>query len=151
MNDGFTQLDDALQGLIAAAGPTGRRRVLGKVAQQVRRENVKRITRNVGPDGQPFAPRLKQKAEKGQKRLRKKMFTKLKSARWLKLKKTDREISLRFVGGAGKLAAVHHFGLRDRVSPGVSHKYAARPLLGFSKGDEAAIEEMLLRHLEDAL
>ncbi|MDR2924999.1 MAG: phage virion morphogenesis protein [Azoarcus sp.] len=59
---------------------------------------------------------------------------------------------LEFGGKAGRIAAVHHFGLRDNVVPGSKEvTYAARPLLGFSRDDLEALENLLLDHVAAGL
>ncbi|MFM1017845.1 phage virion morphogenesis protein, partial [Yersinia enterocolitica] len=53
-----------------------------------------------------------------------------------------------FAGRVERMAAVHHFGLRDR--PNVHSKdvqYDERPLLGFSQQDIAIVENAVMESL----
>jgi phage virion morphogenesis protein len=146
--EGMERLDHTLDGLAAALSPAGRRKLGLKIGQQIRRANVARIGKNVAPDGTPFTPRLRQKSKK---KLKNRMFTKLKATQHMRLTRTPDEITLSFKGRSGRIAEVHHFGLRDRVNKTTTHKYAARPLLGFSQSDLDAIEDLLLAHVAEGI
>jgi phage virion morphogenesis protein len=70
----------------------------------------------LNPDGTAFAPRKPQmRAQKG--RLRRQMFTKLRQAKWLKTEVSPDSAAVQFVGQVERIAAVHQYGLRDKVSP----------------------------------
>ncbi|MDR3087041.1 MAG: phage virion morphogenesis protein [Azoarcus sp.] len=148
--DGIEQVDMALDGLIAALSPAGRRKLGLKLGQSVRRANQARIAKNIAPDGTAFAPRAQQK---GGKIRCGKMFKKLKAARHMRIERGASEIRLSFQSRAGRIAAVHHFGLRDKVTPKgkVTVKYPARPLLGFSHADLATLDELVFAHFEASL
>lgn len=61
------------------------------------------------------------------------MFVKLKTAKYLKTKATGDSAEVAFVPAVQRLARVHHYGLRDRVSKrGIVVKYSERKLLGFN-------------------
>ncbi|MDR3299455.1 MAG: phage virion morphogenesis protein [Candidatus Accumulibacter sp.] len=87
----------------------------------------------------------------GGKKLRKKMFAKLKATQHMRLVRTADEITLTFKSRTGRIAAIHHFGLRDQVGKNRSAQYAARPLLGFSKADRDAIDDLLLAHVAEGI
>jgi len=147
--DGLTEVNLALDGLIAALSPAGRRKLGLRLGRHLRKENMRRIAANISPDGAAFAPRLRQK---GQKPKRGRMFKKLRQARHFRITRGPDEIRLGFTGRTGRIAAVHHFGLRDKVSPkGKTHQYAARPLLGFSQADLDALEDLILSHVSTGL
>ncbi|MDR1229700.1 MAG: phage virion morphogenesis protein [Azoarcus sp.] len=148
--EGLTEVDMALDGLAAALSPAGRRKLGLKLGQLLRRENQCRIAANVAPDGTAFAPRLRQK---GKKARRGKMFRKLRQSRNMQITRSPDEVKLAFRSHTNRLAVVHHFGLRDKVTPKAKKqtKYAARPLLGFSRADLDAIEMLLLTHVETGL
>jgi phage virion morphogenesis protein len=73
------------------------------------------------------------------------MFKKLRGK--LKAANTSTHATLEFAGASDKIAAVHHFGLADRVRAGIQVVYTARPLLGINPADEEAVREILLKHL----
>jgi phage virion morphogenesis protein len=148
--DGLTEVNTALDGLVSAMSPAGRKKLGLRLGQLLRRENQRRIAANVSPDGGAFAPRLRQKGKKAKSG---KMFKKLRQARHIRLIRSANEVRLEFSGQGGRVAAVHHFGLRDKVNKGKKpvHSYAARPLLGFSRQDTEALEMLILSHVTEAL
>jgi phage virion morphogenesis protein len=76
------------------------------------------------------------------------MFHKLRQAKYLKARSNANSVSVGFFGQVASLARVHQYGLRDRVRPGGPQiHYEQRQLLGFTKEDEAMIEEVLVEHL----
>lgn len=143
--DGQREFEMALDGLMSALSPAGRRQVGLRLAQVARRANQRRIAANVAPSGAAFAPRLRQK---GNKAKRGRMFKGLRQARHLRLVRGGDDVRIEFTGRTGRIAAVHHFGQRDKVTPGGTEvRYTARPLLGFSAADIAAMEDLLLDHI----
>lgn len=83
-------------------------------------------------------------------RIRRGMFAKLKTAKYLKAQAGADAAEVAFVPGVQKLARVHHYGLRDRVSRrGPMVKYAERPLLGVNGDVESTVRETLLRWLDE--
>lgn len=77
------------------------------------------------------------------------MFAKLKTAKYLKAQAGTDAAEVAFVPGVQKLARVHHYGLRDRVSRrGPTVKYAERPLLGLSEEVEKEIREVCMNFLD---
>ncbi|MDR1853490.1 MAG: phage virion morphogenesis protein [Azoarcus sp.] len=149
--EGLEKVERTLQGLMAALSPAARRKLGLRIGQAARRANTIRIGRNVAPDGTPFERRKPQPGRL--RRKRGKMFRKLRTIRHLRLARTPDEITLSFEGADAKIARVHHFGLRDRVSEKnkTMVKYPARPLLGLSREDLQAIEAVVLAHLADGM
>lgn len=141
MADDSLKLEATLASMLASLSPAARKAALQDIAKQLRETNRKRIAAQIGPDGQPFAPRIRQK--KG--RIRRGMFTKLRGNRWMKARATADEATVEFMGAAGRIARVHHEGLRDRVNRyGKEYTYPKRPLLGFSERDLSLIEEIMV-------
>ncbi|MCL2656145.1 MAG: phage virion morphogenesis protein [Betaproteobacteria bacterium] len=140
-----------IDALIAATAPAARRALAQQIAKRLRETNRARIQAQTAPDGTPYIPRIAQ-PQRGRKkgRLRQRMFVKLISARYLKAQATPAAAVVDFGVSAGRIARVHHFGLEDQVRPGIRHRYAARPLLGISPSDRAAIADLLLAHLANA-
>lgn len=75
------------------------------------------------------------------------LFDKLRRPRWLKAKAQGNAAVVEFAGKAQRIAAVHHFGRRDRVSAGRMHTYSARPLLGITDAERKKIQDMIVHHL----
>jgi|GEM_PF-259721 len=211
--EGVTEVNMALDGLIAALSPAGRRKLGLKLGFFARRINIKRIAAGVSPDGTPFVPKKvqKQEAEKrrtflykkkgsdqekyydvtsighdgkvftgwsntsggirtfvkkkvrtismtpGGKKNRKpkfrKLFQKLRVAKNLRFTVTKDAVTLTFSPEEkARIAAVHHFGLRDKVSTkrknSPTYTYPKRPLLGFSSKDMDAIKDLIYEHVE---
>lgn len=145
--DQLTQLGLEAQALAASLSAAGRRKLAAELARTLRATQAERIRANLQPDGTPMAPRKPRQAIKGRRgALRRKMFGKLISARWLKATASPNEVNLAFVGSANRLATTHHFGLRERIK-GQTIQYPARELLGLAKGDLDRIEQAMLDHL----
>lgn len=80
------------------------------------------------------------------------MFRGLRSPRWQRAGADADEAWVQFAGRAARIAGVHHYGGRDRVSDdGPEADYAARPLVGFGAGDEAMILNRFIDGAGDAL
>lgn len=137
-----------LSGLIAKLDPAGRRTLARAVAGMLRASNQKRIAAQQNPDGSAFAPRKNQaRAKKGAIK-RGAMFKKLRTARFMRMSATANEAVVSITGRAGRIAAAHQFGLRDRVRPGGAEvKYPVRELVGFSGDDVSAIADLVINHL----
>lgn len=83
---------------------------------------------------------------------RRKMFNKTRKSKWLKAKATANEVTIGFVGPADRVARVHHFGLRDKVSHKGPHvKYPERELLGANRETLAIVEDRTIAHLSKKL
>lgn len=137
--------DDALAGLIANLTPKARKALAVTVAKRLRASQQQRIKRQQTPDGTPYAARKSQPLRKPKDRIKKEMFAKLRTARYIKASGSTDEAVVEFAGRVERIARVHHFGLRDR--PNIHSKdvqYDERPLLGFSQQDIAIVESMII-------
>lgn len=66
----------------------------------------------------------------------------------MKMRTTPEGAELSFAGRAERIAAVHHFGLRDKVRPGGQEvDYAARPLLGVGPKERQTVLDLVYQHL----
>ncbi|WP_323641367.1 phage virion morphogenesis protein [Pectobacterium carotovorum] len=140
--------DDKLAGLIASLSASGRRKLAGTVAKALRGSQQQHIKQQQAPDGTPYAPRKAQQIKGKKGRVKRQMFQKLRTAKYLKAKGTADAASVEFIGRVQRMARVHHYGLRDRPnrnSNGV--QYEARPLLGFSDREIKEVEGLLIYHL----
>ena len=143
------EMDAWLAALLSQLEPAARKKMLREVARDVRRIQQANITAQRSPDGTAWEPRrVSARSKKG--RIRRGMFAKLKTAKYLKAQSNADSAEVAFIPGVQKLARVHHYGLRDRVSRrGPMVKYAERPLLGVNGDVENTIYETLLRWLSD--
>ena len=147
MND-FKPFDDKLAGLIAALSPTARRKMAADIAKTLRTRQQRRIKTQKAPDGTPYAARKRQpvKAKKG--RVKRDMFAKLRTSRFMKATAGNDAAVVEFTGKVQRMVNVHQYGLKDK--PGRNSKpvqYDARPLIGFSDEDRQAVEEMIIAKL----
>ena len=147
MND-FKPFDDKLAGLIAALSPTARRRMAADIAKTLRARQQRRIKTQKAPDGTPYAARKRKpvKAKKG--RVKREMFAKLRTSRFMKATAGNDAAVVEFTGKVQRMVNVHQYGLKDK--PGRNSKpvqYDARPLIGFSDEDRQAVEEIIIAKL----
>lgn len=143
----FEPIESWANGLIARLEPTARRALAREIAKGLRESQQRRISDQVNPDGSGFAPRkpaLRGKAGK----IKRKMFTKLRTARFLKVEASANAAVVGFVGQVERIAHVHQLGLRDRVKPGgPEYTYPVRELLGISAEDFDRIKDHVLAHI----
>lgn len=145
--DDLSRLTSWADGLLASMEPAARRQLAGEMARTLRASQALRIRANVQPDGSPMAPRKPQpKLKQGRGRLRRKMFFKISSPTWLKARASEQQVVVEFVGTANRLAAIHQYGLKERIK-GREIRYPARELLGITNQEVEKLEELLLAHL----
>lgn len=139
MND-FKPFDDQLAGLIAALSPAGRRRLAGEIAKQLRTAQQQRIKQQKAPDGSPYPARKRQPLRAKTGRIKRAMFQKLRTSRYMKAGGREKSAVVEFTGKVQRIARVHQFGLEDKPSrDSNSVKYAERELLGF---DNVSIQQV---------
>nr|WP_246872326.1 phage virion morphogenesis protein [Pantoea ananatis] len=141
------EVDAWLDALLAKLEPAERKKMLREVARDVRRIQQASMTAQHAPDGSAWEPRrVSARTKPG--RIKRKMFVKLKTAKYLKTKATGDSAEVAFIPAVQRLARVHHYGLRDRVSRrGMTMKYAERPLLGINNEAEIRVQNTVLRWL----
>ncbi|ADU70717.1 phage virion morphogenesis protein [Pantoea sp. At-9b] len=141
------KVDAWLDALLSQLEPAARTKMLREVARDVRRIQQTNITAQRAPDGTAWEPRrVTARSKKG--RIRRKMFAKLKTAKYLKAQANVNVAEVAFVPAVQRLARVHHYGLREKVSrEGNAVKYAERPLLGINNESENSILEALVKWL----
>jgi len=149
--DATGALDAWAAGLLARLQPPARRRLARVLAVELRRTQQRRIASQQNPDGSPYTPRKQPalRSRKGRIQQRKgAMFRKLRQARYLRTRTTAQEASIGFAGRVARIARVHQYGQRDRVSPrGPQVRYAQRELLGLTPALHARIRTLLVEHL----
>lgn len=151
MTDDLTALESWAAPLLSALTGPQRRALARDVGQALRKSQQERISAQQNPDGSPFAPRKVQtRARQAKGRIRRGMFTKLRTARFLKILLDDEGVSVGYTGRTAAIASVHQDGLRDDVRPGgPSVRYEARRLLGLSDADRQLIADLILKHVQD--
>ncbi|HBV2907620.1 phage virion morphogenesis protein [Citrobacter freundii] len=143
--DELQKVDAWLAALLANLEPVARSRMMRELAQQLRRTQQNNIRLQRNPDGTGFEPRrVTARTKKG--RIKRQMFAKLRTTKYLKTAATADSASVEFVGQVQRIARVHHYGLRDRVSRrGPEVRYAERRLLGLNDKMRISVEDILLR------
>ncbi|WP_342323504.1 phage virion morphogenesis protein [Kosakonia sp. BYX6] len=147
MNE-FKPFDDRLAGLIAALSPAGRRRLTADIAKKLRRNQQQRIKSQKAPDGTAYVPRKRQPVRAKKGRIKREMFAKLHTNRYLKASGNDSAAVVEFTGKVQRIARVHQYGLKDR--PGRNSyeiQYPERQLVGFDKVSIQLVEEEILLRL----
>lgn len=143
-DDALQQLGKQAQAMLSAMSPSERRKVAIDIARTLRASQAKRIRANIQPDGSPMAPRKAQPPLRGRKgALRRKMFAKLVQPRWFKASASVSEATVEYSGSAKRIAAIHHFGLRERIKM-YDIRYPTRQLLGITELDIDKIENTLI-------
>ncbi|MDY3568161.1 phage virion morphogenesis protein [Enterobacter hormaechei] len=147
--DDLPRVDDWLAALLANLEPAARNRMMRQLAQELRRSQQQNIRLQRNPDGTTFEPRrVTARSKKG--RIKRQMFAKLRTTKYLKTAATADSASVQFDGKVQRIARVHHYGLRDRVRRnGPEARYPARRLLGVNDEVETITRDTLLRWLSE--
>lgn len=147
--DDLQRVDDWLAALLANLEPAARNRMMRQLAQELRRSQQQNIRLQSNPDGTAFeARRVTDRSKKG--RIKRQMFAKLRTTKYLKTAATADSASVQFDGKVQRIARVHHYGLRDRVRRnGPEARYPARRLLGVNDEVETITRDTLLRWLSE--
>ncbi|MET3075444.1 phage virion morphogenesis protein [Pantoea leporis] len=138
-------VNDRLNALIGNLSPSSRKEMARNIAKKLRASQQQNIKRQQAPDGTPLKPRKAQPIRSKKGRVKREMFAKLRTARYMKAQATSNEAVIEFVGQVQRMVRVHQNGLRDRPSRGSKDvQYNARPLLGLSEKDEMMIFNTIL-------
>jgi phage virion morphogenesis protein len=144
-------LETWLSPLLQKLDGRGRAQLARKAAQQLRRSQQQRIRAQVNPDGSPFEARKPRDLRGKKGRIKRRMFQKLKMARYLKAKGTPQQAVIGFAGRVSRIARVHQYGLKDRAERGAPEvRYARRELLGVSRHDEYKLTNFILDQLHSS-
>ncbi|CUA82089.1 phage virion morphogenesis (putative tail completion) protein [Gulbenkiania indica] len=139
--------EDQLAGLLSNMDAKARRELAREIAKQLRQSQQRRIAAQLNPDGSAFEKRKPQIRERKGK-LRRTMFAKLRTTKYLKTEASGTAAVVGFVGEVERIARVHQYGLRDRAQKGGPEvQYPARQLLGFTEADIEAISTATIKHL----
>ncbi|MEB7500319.1 phage virion morphogenesis protein [Leclercia pneumoniae] len=145
--DKLQKVDAWLTALLANLEPAARKRMMRELAQQLRRNQQNNILLQRNPDGTGYEPRrVTARTKKG--RIKRKMFSKLCTTKYLKTAANADSASVQFDGQVQRIARVHHYGLRDRVSRnGPDVRYDERRLLGINDEVNALICDTITQWL----
>lgn len=144
----FKSFDDKLAGLLASLSPTGRRKLAGEIAKELRKSQQQRIKQQKNPDGSPYQARKRQPLRAKTGRIKRAMFQKLRASRYMKATGRENSAVVEFTGKVQRIARVHQYGLKDRPNPHAQNvQYAQRRLLGLDVEDKKNIEMILFRYI----
>lgn len=148
MSNDLAPFESRLSALLTRVEPAARRSLARAIAARLRATQAKRIAAQINPDGTPYAPR-KPRLRRKKGFVRRQMFSKLRTARWMKTEATPEAAVVTFAGQVQHMAQVHQGGLRDRVDRrgGPEVTYPVRQLLGLTPAEIADIEDAVLAHL----
>jgi len=105
--------DDQIAGLIAALSPAGHRRLAGEIAKQLRTVQQQQIKQQKAPDGSPYQARKHQPLTAKMGRIKRAMFHKLRTSRYMKGSGRENTAVLEFTGKVQRTARVHQFRLKE--------------------------------------
>lgn len=146
----FSPFEKRLSALIAALSPAGRRRMVQDIAKTLRTRQQQRIKAQKAPDGSAYTPRREQPARAKKGRVKREMFAKLRTSRFMKATGSSDAAVVEFTGKVQRIARVHQYGLKDKPGRnGKAVQYPARPLLGFDEADQTIVKSMIIESLAD--
>ncbi|ELD8601499.1 phage virion morphogenesis protein [Enterobacter roggenkampii] len=141
----FKPFDDRLNGLIAALSPAARRKLAGEIAKQLRTAQQQRIKQQKAPNGSPYQARKRQPLRAKTGRIKRAMFQKLRTSRYMKATGRENSAVVEFTGKVQRIARVHQYGLKDQPTQHAKEvQYPERQLLGFDSVAIQLIEERIL-------
>lgn len=141
-------VETRLAALIANLSPAARKQMASGIARKLRASQQRNIKSQKTPDGTPFKPRKAQPLRGKKGRIKREMFAKLRTAKYMKAKGSGDDAVVGFTGRVLRMVRVHHYGLRDRATRGGKEvQYEARPLLGFSDDDIEMVEREIMDRL----
>ena len=149
---GFLALDAWMAKALAALSTAERYALFRTIGRELLVRNRRRMVRQVGPDGEAWAPRARDRH--GRVRQAGKMMAKLREARRLKVTASGAGVEIGWTGRNARIAAVHQYGALDYVDPANSTakiRYPVRQLIGLPDDDIAYVRQALLDHLADRL
>ncbi|EPN4503190.1 phage virion morphogenesis protein [Citrobacter freundii] len=145
--DNLHKVDEWMTALLANLEPAARQRMMRELAHDLRRNQQNNIRLQRNPDGSGYEPRkVTARTKKG--RIKRQMFSKLRTTKYLKTAASADSASVQFDRQVQRIARVHHYGLRDRVSrKGPQVRYAKRQLLGIYDTEFEIIKEKIISFL----
>ncbi|ENN8436492.1 phage virion morphogenesis protein [Enterobacter kobei] len=146
----FKPFDDRLNGLIAVLSPAARRKLAGEIAKELRKSQQQRIKLQKAPDGSPYQARKRQPLRAKTGRIKRAMFQKLRTSRYMKATGRENSAVVEFTGKVQRIARVHQYGLKDRPNAHAQEvQYAQRQLLGLNEINIKEIELLIGEHISN--
>ncbi|MCK6992994.1 phage virion morphogenesis protein [Enterobacter asburiae] len=144
----FKPFDDRLNGLIAALSPASRRKLAGEIAKELRKAQQQRIKQQKAPDGSPYQVRKRQPLRAKNGRIKRAMFQKLRTSRYMKAIGRENSAVVEFTSKVQRIARTHQYGLKDRPNPHAQEvQYAERQLLGLNFDNKRYVERIIFAFL----
>ncbi|EPL2414567.1 phage virion morphogenesis protein [Enterobacter cloacae] len=144
----FKPFDNQLAGLLAALSPAGRRKLAGDIAKELRKSQQQRIKQQKAPDGSPYQARKRQPLRAKSGRIKRAMFQKLRTSRYMKASGRENVAVVEFTSKVQRIARVHQHGLKDRPNAHAHLvKYPERQLLGLGVEEKKLIEVLVIRYI----
>jgi phage virion morphogenesis protein len=141
---------DKLAGLLAALSPEGRRRLTVGIAKKLRQRQQQRIKSQKDPSGAPYAKRKTQPIRGKKGRIKREMFAKLRTNRYMKASGDYSVAVVEFTGKVQRIARVHQLGLKDRPEKNSKEvSYPIRTLLDFSTDDIETVHDVIIEHFSE--
>lgn len=142
------RVNDRLEALISSLSAPARKEMARTIAKKLRASQQQNIKRQQAPDGTPFKARKTQPVRSKKGRIKREMFAKLRTAKYMKTQASPNEAVIEFAGNVQRMARVHHYGLRDRPSrKGKEVKYEARPLFGINDENLDSINSIIIEFI----
>ena len=142
-------VNDRPGALISSLSAPARKEMTRSIGRKLRASQQQNIKRQQAPDGTPFKPRKTQPVRSKKGRIKREMFAKLRTAKYMKTQASPNEAVIEFAGNVQRMARVHHYGLRDRLTRAKKDvKYEERPLLGVNKSDVEVIRLIIINHFK---
>ena len=138
------QVNDRLETLISSLSAPARKEMARSIGRKLRASQQQNIKRQQAPDGTPFKARKMQPVRSKKGRIKREMFAKLRTAKYMKTQASPNEAAIEFAENVQRMARVHHYGLRDKPSRrGTEVLYESRPLLGLAYNELDILEECI--------
>lgn len=148
MADDLEVIERWIGDLLARLDGKEQAKVNRSIAMVLRRTQSQRIASQQNPDGSRFDPRrpAKNLRGKGGGIRRQRMFTKLRTQKYLKTASNASEINVGFRGRAAMIAIVHQYGHQAHYK-NKTFKMPVRQLLGLTDAELDAVREAILTQL----
>ena len=141
-------VNDRLEALISSLSAPARKEMARSIGRKLRASQQQNIKRQQAPDGTPFKARKTQPVRSKKGRIKREMFAKLRTAKYMKTQASPNEAVIEFAGNVQRMARVHHYGLRDRPSRRSKDvTFTSRPLLGINNYNLQVIEDAILKNI----
>ncbi|MDS0009951.1 phage virion morphogenesis protein [Enterobacter hormaechei] len=145
----FKPFDDRLNGLIAALSPAARRKLAREIAKALRKSQQQRIKQQKAPNGSPYQARKRQPLRTKTGRIKRAMFQKLRTNRYMKACGRENSAMVEFTGKVQRIARIHQYGLKDRPNECAQEVwYPVRKLLGINQTDTQYVETLAIEYLK---